>query len=642
LISGADATAVADEARPGLGPRWWTVNSTTFTFASGIRESANLRKFLREEAPALEGDKVSAMGHGEDLTDHRSQKLNLYWLLPSALHLGFVNELLVRGSARAMAAKHQAVVEAVEKNLGKEWTAKHRAMATFKYAGSAAAAANAGSIKWPRRETPGCVTPSVSIIPAPPPDCLIWEQMSRLAWLFEFVLIVGVCVAIGGLLGVVLIAVITGQFCEDAAYREILQGACNDHSAEHEMFQSFFSFLHAGPEYAGLMSGILQFVATAIGCQIILLLTTLEPHPEQQFADLCGRFKLFFFAFAIDMGIPLYIFGLSGSPNNGYSRVYVESASLIMMGKLVSAVTTVWASYPLGAMKHFIVSKISSVPTTQMALLDLTEPPNNPWSAGSNFTLQLSATLWAWFCLAGPVPLISIIGTVHMVSATVDNRLRVFGRKALPSFMRGKVADFFNIQASKAPPVWTCRGAMVIESMLLVIVCTRSFLNNLFYFPQSPGALAAWPAVFLVVNISGFGLVAYILVYMLDMSLYKRHLGFTRLVHAPLELIYGVSWAQYKMTASAWVAQDREARARARTGAPEMPARPVPGWTDPTIGAEFSVCFPGLTQPYRRHGNLDLMPPRVDTANGDGGGGNALKQLLRNTLDRLIVLALGL
>ena len=118
MISGADATAVADEARPGLGPRWWTVNSTTFTFASGIRESANLRKFLREEAPALEGDKVSAMGHGEDLTDHRSQKLNLYWLLPSALHLGFVNELLVRGSARAMAAKHQAVVEAVEKNSG--------------------------------------------------------------------------------------------------------------------------------------------------------------------------------------------------------------------------------------------------------------------------------------------------------------------------------------------------------------------------------------------------------------------------------------------------------------------------------------------------------------------------------------------
>ena len=76
---------------------------------------------------------------------------------------------------------------------------------------------------------------------------------------------------------------------------------------------------------------------------------------------------------------------------------------------------------------------------------------------------------------------------------------------------------------------------------------------------------------------------------------------------------------------------------------PEMPTRPAPGWTDPTIGAKFSVCFPGLTQPYRRHVNMDLMPPRVDTAyDGDGGSGNAVKRLLRNTLDRLIVLALGL
>jgi hypothetical protein len=204
--------------------------------------------------------------------------------------------------------------------------------------------------------------------------------------------------------------------------------------------------------------------------------------------------------------------------------------------------------------------------------------------------------------------------------------------------MRGKVADFFDIQASKAPPVWTCRGAMVVESMLLLILLIKAFVNNLFWFPQSPAAVFIWPAVVLVINVSVLALALYILIYILDLKLFKRHLLFTRILHLPLEMMYGVSWQQYRMAATEWVLRQQAAK---RGGGAAPVHQPVAGWSDPTGGAPYSDCFPGLVQPYRRRGNLDpLTPPCVDESPANGS--NVLKQLLRNTLDRLVVIALGL
>lgn len=214
----------------------------------------------------------------------------------------------------------------------------------------------------------------------------------------------------------------------------------------------------------------------------------------------------------------------------------------------------------------------------------------------------------------------------------------------LPKFLRGTFAEFFAIKRSKAPPVWTFRGGMAIEAMLLFILCFRALVNNGFWSPQSPGMTVVWPTAVLVVNVSVGALGSYILLYVLDFKIFKRYLIVTRLFHLSLEIFYGLSWSHYKVAAAQYVERTRQRKALGRAGhvGAEPTPLPPPGWTDPSSGVEFALCFPGLVHPFRRRGNLDpVRPPQTDPAPA-GTGGGTLARIARNTLDRLVVLALGM